>query len=120
MKELRDKKSLQDSSSIAVGDCIEFDDVTIRTPKDITLVEHLSFKLEREQSLLLTGHNGAGKSSIFRCLGGTNAFSSACTHTHTVPSETRAQDTYDDYLPILRALVWYPERSLMLTTSLYT
>ena len=70
MKELRDKKSLQDSSSISVGDCIEFDDVTIRTPKDITLVEHLSFKLEREQSLLLTGHNGAGKSSIFRCLGG--------------------------------------------------
>jgi energy-coupling factor transporter ATP-binding protein EcfA2 len=34
------------------------------------LVEHLSFALERGGSLLITGHNGAGKSSIFRCLGG--------------------------------------------------
>ena len=33
-------------------------------------VNNLSFKLNKGDSLLLTGHNGSGKSSIFRCLGG--------------------------------------------------
>ena len=36
----------------------------------VKLVDHLSFELAKGGSLLLTGHNGAGKSSIFRCLGG--------------------------------------------------
>ena len=65
MQDLRDNKSKQDSASIQVGDCIEFDDVTIRTPKDVKLVEHLSFKLEREQSLLLTGHSKSPASCLF-------------------------------------------------------
>jgi ABC-type polysaccharide/polyol phosphate transport system ATPase subunit len=34
--------------------------VEIRTPKDVLLVSDLSFKVEVGQSLLLTGHNGAG------------------------------------------------------------
>ena len=33
-------------------------------------MEKLSFRLEKGSSILLTGHNGAGKSSIFRCMGG--------------------------------------------------
>ncbi len=49
---------------------IEFDHVRVVTPTGLTLVRDLSFRLELGQSLLLTGHNGAGKSSIFRCLGG--------------------------------------------------
>lgn len=65
----RDKKAAA-AESIVSGDSIKFEDVTIITPKDVTLVEHLSFELRRGGSLLLTGHNGAGKSSIFRCLGG--------------------------------------------------
>ncbi len=40
------------------------------TPKGVTLVTGLSFEMPKGGSLLLTGHNGAGKSSIFRCLGG--------------------------------------------------
>ena len=40
------------------------------TPNDKLLVKDLNFSLELGGSLLLTGHNGAGKSSIFRCLGG--------------------------------------------------
>ena len=43
MKDLRRQKEAADSNSISVGDCIEFDDVTIRTPKDVMLVEHLTF-----------------------------------------------------------------------------
>lgn len=52
------------------GDFIGFDNVEIQTPTSHVLVKNLSFKLKENQSLLLTGHNGAGKSSIFRVLGG--------------------------------------------------
>ena len=52
------------------ADMIAFDNVTVITPAGVKLVQNLSFKLERGQSLLLVGHNGSGKSSIFRCLGG--------------------------------------------------
>jgi ABC-type uncharacterized transport system fused permease/ATPase subunit len=52
------------------GSFIEFTDVEVKTPTDVVLVKSLNFKLGRGESLLLTGHNGAGKSSIFRCLGG--------------------------------------------------
>ena len=41
-----------------------------RGQADVMLVQGLTFTLKQGQSLLLTGHNGAGKSSIFRCLGG--------------------------------------------------
>eukprot|EP01052_Picozoa_sp_SAG31_P016798 SAG31_NODE_1126_length_9767_cov_5.580058_7_plen_526_part_00 len=49
---------------------ISFENVDIVTPKNVKLVNNLSFSVELGGSLLLTGHNGAGKSSIFRCLGG--------------------------------------------------
>ena len=52
------------------GSCIEFENVTVQTPTGVELVRNLSFSLKPGGSLLLTGHNGAGKSSIFRCLGG--------------------------------------------------
>ena len=43
------------------GDSIAFENVDIYTPADVLLVKDLSFKLEVGESLLLTGHNGAGK-----------------------------------------------------------
>lgn len=65
----RDKVS-ELSANILEGDAIEFENVNIVTPKGVELVRDLSFKVEVGSSLLLTGHNGAGKSSIFRCLAG--------------------------------------------------
>jgi ABC-type uncharacterized transport system fused permease/ATPase subunit len=64
------EKQSELSQSIQGGEAIAFDEVDILTPHDVLLVKGLSFKLEDGQSLLLVGHNGAGKSSIFRCLGG--------------------------------------------------
>jgi ABC-type uncharacterized transport system fused permease/ATPase subunit len=51
-------------------DCIAFEGVDVVTPGGVVLVRDLSFELRPGESLLLVGHNGAGKSSIFRCLGG--------------------------------------------------
>ena len=55
---------------MVTGDSIKFDQVQVFTPMGHHLVKDLSFEIKRGQNLLLTGHNGAGKSSIFRCLGG--------------------------------------------------
>lgn len=52
------------------GDGIAFSGVDVFTPNGKQLVKDLNFELKAGGSLLLTGHNGAGKSSIFRCLGG--------------------------------------------------
>ena len=70
-----DKLTATDFSSggehFASGDRLAFDSVDVVTPTGNLLVKDLSFSLEAENdSLLLTGHNGAGKSSIFRCLAG--------------------------------------------------
>ena len=51
----------------AQGIC--FRHVNVTTPKGDPLVHDLSFELlPNGDSLLLTGHNGVGKSSVFRCL----------------------------------------------------
>ena len=52
------------------GDKIAFRDVQVYTPTDVMLLKDLNFSVQRGMNLLLTGCNGSGKSSIFRCLGG--------------------------------------------------
>ena len=68
-KVTEDKKT-EASHTTKDGDMIAFENVDIVTPAGVGLVNDLSFQLKRGESLLLVGHNGAGKSSIFRCLGG--------------------------------------------------
>eukprot|EP00038_Savillea_parva_P019941 m.29771 g.29771 ORF g.29771 m.29771 type:complete len:1290 (-) comp4631_c0_seq1:347-4216(-) len=70
IKTLRTARENSQQVEAIDGDVIEFKDVEVATPTGVLLVEKLSFRLEKGQSLLLTGFNGAGKSSIFRCLGG--------------------------------------------------
>lgn len=64
----------QDSSSsqstFTAGEVIAFDDVSVVTPTGVKLMAGLTFKVEPGRHLVICGHNGAGKSSIFRCLGG--------------------------------------------------
>jgi len=47
---------------------IAFEDVTVQTPSGTTLLEHLTFRVSAGESMVVCGHNGAGKSSIIRCL----------------------------------------------------
>eukprot|EP00930_Biecheleria_cincta_P037730 TRINITY_DN25926_c0_g1_i1.p1 TRINITY_DN25926_c0_g1~~TRINITY_DN25926_c0_g1_i1.p1 ORF type:complete len:1458 (+),score=299.51 TRINITY_DN25926_c0_g1_i1:23-4375(+) len=50
------------------GGSIAFRGVAVQTPSGVRLLEKLSFEVRQGQSLLISGHNGAGKSSIMRCL----------------------------------------------------
>eukprot|EP00941_MAST-03F_sp_MAST-3F-sp1_P006281 g6281.t1 len=50
-------------------DYVSFENVQIYTPTGVLLVKDLNFRIDFGQNLLLTGCNGSGKSSIFRCLG---------------------------------------------------
>jgi ABC-type uncharacterized transport system fused permease/ATPase subunit len=70
IKVLKERRGKSGCAKAVAGDVIEFRGVEVATPTGVVLVDKLDFRLERGQSLLLTGHNGAGKSSIFRCLGG--------------------------------------------------
>ena len=61
LERLSQRKDGETSKNIGYGDRIAFDGVDIITPKGVKLVTDLTFNLERGGSLLLTGHNGAGK-----------------------------------------------------------
>jgi len=57
-------------SHMAAADEIRFEDCTVVTPADATLVEGLTLTVKPGTNLLVTGPNGSGKSSLFRVLGG--------------------------------------------------
>ncbi|KAI5066208.1 hypothetical protein GOP47_0018832 [Adiantum capillus-veneris] len=83
-QELHNADSLLGSSSQVSGGqfveekYIEFKDVKIATPTGNTLVENLTFRIERGSNLLIIGPNGSGKSSLFRVLGGLWPLVSGC------------------------------------------
>ena len=71
LKRLSAKKRVQSQANFLAGERIGFERVTVVTPGKIKLVTELSFEVQSGgDSLLLVGHNGSGKSSIFRCLAG--------------------------------------------------
>eukprot|EP01052_Picozoa_sp_SAG31_P012967 SAG31_NODE_770_length_12217_cov_2.855174_3_plen_256_part_00 len=69
-------KTNETAAALVDGEQISFEGVDVVTPAGVKLVENLSFTVQpateskHPGSLLLVGHNGAGKSSIFRCMAG--------------------------------------------------
>jgi len=61
---------LEESTQFIDDNQIAFENVDVYTPTDVLLLKNLNFSIKLGESLLLTGCNGSGKSSIFRCLGG--------------------------------------------------
>jgi ABC-type uncharacterized transport system fused permease/ATPase subunit len=55
---------------ISCEDAIAFEQATVVTPGNATLVRDLNMRVPAGTNLLVTGPNGAGKSSLFRVLGG--------------------------------------------------
>jgi len=51
------------------GEDISFDHIDIISPEGKLLAADLTFKVERNQNVMVTGPNGAGKSSLFRIIG---------------------------------------------------
>jgi len=50
------------------GPVVSFTGVRVVTPSKNTLLKDLTFEVPEGHTLLISGHNGAGKSSIIRCL----------------------------------------------------
>eukprot|EP00924_Labyrinthula_sp_SR-Ha-C_P003233 snap_masked-scaffold_15-processed-gene-3.11-mRNA-1 protein AED:0.06 eAED:0.06 QI:0/0/0/0.5/1/1/2/0/1430 len=66
-----DNTSLRNSAELKSDvDCIKFEDVDIVAPGGLALVTNLNMTVRKDESLVLTGVNGSGKSSLFRIIGG--------------------------------------------------
>jgi ABC-type uncharacterized transport system fused permease/ATPase subunit len=63
-------KQTEESTQFIDENKIAFENVDVYTPTEVLLLKDLNFSINLGESLLLTGCNGSGKSSIFRCLGG--------------------------------------------------
>ena len=76
LDQIQTDRAAMQATTMLEGQQIKFEKTEIWTPMQRNtkqkklLVRDLSFELNHGSSLLLTGHNGAGKSSIFRVLGG--------------------------------------------------
>ena len=71
LKGVTKRDAAEQDANFKDDNCIAFESVDVFTPTGNLLVKNLTFEVNgNNDSLLLTGHNGAGKSSIFRCLAG--------------------------------------------------
>jgi len=71
LKDVTKRDAAEQDANFKDNNCIAFEKVDVFTPTGNLLVKNLTFEVTgNNDSLLLTGHNGAGKSSIFRCLAG--------------------------------------------------
>ncbi len=103
----------RETATFEASEDIVFDKVQVATPTGVVLVQDLSFRVPKGGNLLLTGRNGAGKSSIFRALGG--LWSS--TGTIRKPLDGVVYLPQKPYLPLgdLATLITYPNPAASLS-----
>ncbi len=86
---------------------VELDDVEVRTPAGVRLVDPLDMRLEPGDSLVITGPSGAGKTTLLRSLAQLWPFTSGTLH-H--PQDDTMFLSQMPYVPLgdLRSVVSYP------------
>ncbi len=93
-------------------DAVELDGVEVRTPDGDRLIDPLDVRLERGESMVITGASGSGKTTLLRSLA---ELWSATTGRWSRPAEAHATMFLSQlpYLPLgdLRTVVSYPARS---------
>lgn len=92
-REKEDTKRLLESSDGSV----EFVNVDIVTPGDVCITQDLSFKVLPSKSLVVTGPNASGKSSLFRTLG---AFCLSVNELIDVKRRTLANSKWNHFAPV--------------------
>ena len=92
------------------GDAIVFEEANIDTPSGLTLAKDLSLEIPLGKSLLISGPNASGKTSLVRCVAGLWPVKDGRV---AVPSKTKVffvtQKPYTT-LGSLRAQILYPKR----------
>jgi vitamin B12/bleomycin/antimicrobial peptide transport system ATP-binding/permease protein len=93
-------------------DSVELDDVEVHTPAGDRLIDRLDLRLERGESLVITGSSGSGKTTLLRSLA---ELWPAATGLWRRPADDHATMFLSQlpYLPLgdLRTVVSYPARS---------
>jgi vitamin B12/bleomycin/antimicrobial peptide transport system ATP-binding/permease protein len=86
---------------------VELDDVEVRTPAGVRLVDPLDMRLEPGDSLVITGGSGSGKTTLLRSLAQLWPFTSGTLHR---PEDDTMFLSQMPYMPLgdLRSVVSYP------------
>jgi vitamin B12/bleomycin/antimicrobial peptide transport system ATP-binding/permease protein len=86
---------------------VELDDVEVRTPAGVRLVDPLDVRLDPGDSMVITGSSGSGKTTLLRSLAQLWPFTSGTLHR---PAEETMFLSQMPYVPLgdLRSVVSYP------------
>jgi len=89
---------------------IRLDDVEVRTPEGVRLVDPLDVHLDPGDSLVITGESGAGKTTLLRSLAQLWPFTSGTVHS---PEDATMFLSQMPYVPLgdLRSVVSYPSEA---------
>jgi putative ATP-binding cassette transporter len=101
-------RGLPTLTALASGDgSVELDDVEVRTPAGARLVDPLSVRLDRGDSMVITGGSGTGKTTLLRSLAQLWPFTSG---TLRRPDDDTMFLSQMPYVPLgdLRSVVSYP------------
>jgi putative ATP-binding cassette transporter len=93
----------------SVDGSVELDDVEVRSPSGVQLIDPIDMRLLPGESLVITGHSGSGKTTLLRSLAQLWPFTSGTVARPDGPGDTLFLSQLP-YLPLgdLRAVLSYP------------
>jgi putative ATP-binding cassette transporter len=91
----------------SIDGSVELDDVEVRTPDGVRLVDPLNVRLDAGESMVITGGSGSGKTTLLRSLAQLWPFTSGTLHR---PDDGTMFLSQMPYMPLgdLRSVVSYP------------